>query len=76
MKTITGLLVAWLAFAGSVRSDTTPAKTAIHGDEISCGIADIDLIRAEVPIKPTEATNVQSRRAALYRWWRLLWHTS
>lgn len=74
MKTITGLLVAWLAFAGSIRSDATPAKTGIHGDEISCGIADIDLIRAEVRIKPTEASNVQSRRAALYRWWRLLWH--
>ena len=38
------------------------------------GIDDIDKIRAEVRTTPTDASNVLSRRTALYRWWRLLWH--
>ena len=40
----------------------------------SCGIADIDMIRARVVSEPTNPSNAKSRRAALYRWWRLLWH--
>ncbi len=40
----------------------------------SCGIDDIDQIRKEVKAQPTTANNVITRRAALYRWWRLLWH--
>ncbi len=40
----------------------------------SCGIADIDRIRADILLKPTDASNVLSRRTALYRWWRLLWY--
>lgn len=40
----------------------------------SCGIDDIDQIRKEVKAEPTTANNVITRRAALYRWWRLLWH--
>jgi outer membrane protein assembly factor BamB len=68
------LLVVWFALAGNLKADTTPAKKKIQRDEISCGIADIDQIRAGVLIMPTDPANVQSRRAALYRWWRLLWH--
>ncbi len=41
---------------------------------ITSGIADMDKIRAEVRVHPTDASNVLSRRSALYRWWRLLWH--
>ncbi len=37
------------------------------------GIADVDKSRAEVRVHPTDASNVLSRRIALYRWWRLLW---
>ena len=44
-----------------------------HDPEVS-GIDDIDKIRAEVRATPTDASNIMSRRTALYRWWRLLWH--
>jgi len=40
----------------------------------SCGISDIDQIRADILLNPTDSSNVLSRRTALYRWWRLLWH--
>lgn len=50
------------------------AITATYRDKNSCGIADIDRIRADILVNPTDASNVLSRRAALYRWWRLLWH--
>lgn len=39
-----------------------------------CGMADVDQIRKEVQKSPTTADNFESRRAALARWWRLLWH--
>lgn len=52
---------------------------AVHADGTkrtarASGITDIDLIRSKVVSDPTSASNAQSRRAALYRWWRLLWH--
>ena len=40
----------------------------------SCGMEDIDVIRREVIADPTAAENAKSRRSALLRWWRLLWH--
>jgi outer membrane protein assembly factor BamB len=40
---------------------------------ISCGIDDLDMIRYDLNDSPTTASNATSRRAALYRWWRLLW---
>jgi outer membrane protein assembly factor BamB len=39
----------------------------------SCGMADVDQIRKEVQASPTTPENFESRRAALARWWRLLW---
>jgi len=75
MKPITVLLLAAsFAFVGNVHSDMAPARAANRGDEISCGIADIDQIRVKVASKPTDHSNILSHRAALYRWWRLLWH--
>ena len=47
---------------------------AQHTNFKSCGIDDIDQIRREVKTQPTTVNNAISRRAALYRWWRLLWH--
>ena len=38
------------------------------------GIADIDQIRREVQTTPTSKSNLFSRRPALIRWWRFLWH--
>lgn len=40
----------------------------------SCGISDIDQIRQDVKSSSTTKDNYRSRRAALSRWWRLLWH--
>lgn len=40
----------------------------------SSGMADIDVIRQEVISDPTDAENASSRRSALLRWWRLMWH--
>jgi len=39
----------------------------------SCGIDDLDMIRHDLNESFTTASNATSRRAALYRWWRLLW---
>lgn len=38
------------------------------------GIADINQIRQEVKTTPTNKSNLLSRRTALIRWWRFLWH--
>jgi outer membrane protein assembly factor BamB len=38
----------------------------------SCGIDDIDQVRRNVKIRPTTEDNALSRKAALYRWWRLM----
>jgi outer membrane protein assembly factor BamB len=38
------------------------------------GIADIDQIRESVQMTPTDGSNLLSRRPALIRWWRFLWH--
>lgn len=38
----------------------------------SCGIDDIDRIRKDVQVWPTTADNAVSRKAVLYRWWRLM----
>jgi outer membrane protein assembly factor BamB len=49
---------------------------SLHAQESgfrSCGIADIDQIRREVKSTPTTAESYLNRRAALSRWWRLLW---
>lgn len=54
--------------------DANATVTATYRDKSSCGIADIDRIRTDIMINPTGASNVRSRRAALHRWWRLLWH--
>ncbi len=49
--------------------------TAEFRDESLTGIDDIDAIRADVIANPTTTVgNAASRRAALYRWWRFLWH--
>lgn len=75
IKSITGILLATVfTLAGNASLDANPGKTQQHGAPINCGIADIDRIRAEVALKPTSESNVRSRRAALHRWWRLLWH--
>ncbi len=37
------------------------------------GLSDIDQIRKEVHIKPTNKDNYKSRKSAFYRWWRLYW---
>jgi len=47
---------------------------ANYRDLNSSGIEDIDILRLEVNAYSTTAANAVSRRAALYRWWRLLWH--
>ncbi|MEO2002858.1 MAG: hypothetical protein ABGY41_02015 [Candidatus Poribacteria bacterium] len=38
------------------------------------GIGDIDTIRGQVETVPTNRQNLGSRRTALHRWWRFLWH--
>jgi outer membrane protein assembly factor BamB len=49
--------------------------SAVYTSRASCGIEDIDRIRQDVKDNPvTHTGNMASRRAALYRWWRLLWH--
>ena len=40
---------------------------------VSCGMSDVDAIRAEVMNSPTTPGNFVDRRAALGRWWRVLW---
>ncbi len=62
------------AVTGSALSDTAFTRDSIRHEQASCGIADLDRIRIQVASDPTDPSNVQSRRAALYRWWRLLWH--
>ncbi len=42
-------------------------------DSNPSGLEDIDRLRLEIPMNPTSAENAKSRRAALYRWWRLGW---
>ncbi len=37
------------------------------------GLEDLDFIRKEVLLTPTDQTNARSRKAALYRFYRLLW---
>ena len=64
MKTIFGFLLLFVTYT----------NFAQNNNFISCGIDDIDQIRKEVKTQPTTADNVVIRRAALYRWWRLLWH--
>lgn len=73
-------LAAFVVFFGSgqLRGDE-PQDSIFQGASAvevpqSCGIADIDRIRADSRITPTDSSNIQSRRAAAYRWWRLLWH--
>lgn len=39
----------------------------------SSGLSDIDLIINDLATKHSDSTNFDSRRAALFRWWRLLW---
>ncbi|NME72086.1 outer membrane protein assembly factor BamB family protein [Flammeovirga aprica] len=39
---------------------------------VSSGLTDIDKVRKEVQFIPTNQENKLERRAALYRWWRLL----
>lgn len=68
------LPVFLIAIAGSSLTHAVPVENTIGRAAASCGIADIDQIRAQVVSKPTNSSNVESRRAALYRWWRLLWH--
>ena len=63
-----------LSLTGFLCADPTPTQVVKGVTIESCGIADIDVIRRTIVSAPTNATNVQSRRAALYRWWRLLWH--
>ncbi|MFY0654965.1 MAG: PQQ-binding-like beta-propeller repeat protein [Cyclobacteriaceae bacterium] len=40
---------------------------------ISSGLSDIDQIRTELSTNRTNVENIDSRRAALFRWFRLLW---
>ncbi|BDC98738.1 PQQ-binding-like beta-propeller repeat protein [Persicobacter psychrovividus] len=51
----------------SVRLHTTFSSQQLSG------ISDIDQIFDEIQTQPTNITNVKAHRAALYRWWRLLW---
>ena len=37
------------------------------------GLSDIDIIREEIKITETDASNYDSRRSGLMRWWRLFW---
>jgi len=62
------------ASSGTGIPNTNTATTATYRVSNRCGIADIDRIRSEAPIEPTDASNALSRKAALIRWWRLLWH--
>ena len=64
VKTIFILLFLTITYTGFAQNT----------DFKSCGINDIDQIRKEIKFQPTTAENVVIRRAALYRWWRLLWH--
>ncbi|MGI9242447.1 MAG: PQQ-binding-like beta-propeller repeat protein, partial [Verrucomicrobiales bacterium] len=63
-----------IVFVGSALLDAAHADKADRAAQRSCGIADLDKIRTEVAAGPTGSSNVLSRRAAFYRWWRLLWH--
>ncbi|QLE02462.1 PQQ-binding-like beta-propeller repeat protein [Galbibacter sp. BG1] len=40
---------------------------------ISSGNEEIDSIRIEISLHPTNLDNALERKAVLYRWWRLLW---
>ncbi len=44
------------------------------GSGPSSAIEDIDRIREQLKVKPTNESNLIDRRTALHRWWRLLWH--
>ena len=37
------------------------------------GLSDIDQIRKEVHVTPTNKDTYKSRKSAFYRWWRLYW---
>lgn len=64
MKNIITLLLLFIAYTGCTQ----------QANFITCGIDDIDQIRKEVISQPTTPDNALPRRAALYRWWRLMWH--
>jgi outer membrane protein assembly factor BamB len=48
--------------------------TASAQTRTDSGMADIDQIRQEVQATPTNRSSLLSRRTALIRWWRFLWH--
>ncbi|MCD6354730.1 MAG: PQQ-binding-like beta-propeller repeat protein, partial [Prolixibacteraceae bacterium] len=64
MKNLFILLLLTIAYTGCTQQ--TNFKT--------CGIDEIDQTRMDIKKQPTTADNALSRRAALYRWWRLLCH--
>ena len=64
----------YVALSAIIISDANITITATFRDKNNCGIDDIDQIRTDILSNPTDVSNVLSRRAALYRWWRLLWH--
>ncbi|MFC1760650.1 PQQ-binding-like beta-propeller repeat protein [Planctomycetota bacterium] len=78
------VFVRWLGGRGRIVDVYAPETTVTMPEDdlaitvknrtkTSSGIADIDGIREEVKALPTTTANAASRRAALYRWWRLLW---
>ena len=46
---------------------------ATYRHKLSSGVADLDLVRKDVKANKTRAANLENRRAALFRWYRLLW---
>ena len=46
---------------------------ATYRHNLNSGVADLDLIRKDLKAKKTTAANLENRRAALFRWYRLLW---
>jgi outer membrane protein assembly factor BamB len=52
----------------------TVSATVSAQTKTDSGIADNDQIRHKVQATPTNRSNLLSRRTALIRWWRFLWH--
>ena len=46
---------------------------ATYRHKLSSGVADLELVRKDVEANKTTAANLENRRAALFRWYRLLW---
>ena len=60
---ILGLLLLLLCGPSDTRAEKMPPT----------GMGDIDILRKEVIASATDAGHENSRRAALLRWWRLMW---